>query len=654
MVLGVILSTSVVGAEEVLQNPTSEVVMKEVVVTGTRFEERIERIPANITVIDDEDIRNSNARTVPDLLRGEEGIVVRDWTGSRKQVTVDLRGFGESAPSNVLVLVDGRRVNEIDLSGVDWTQIPIENIERIEILRGTGSVLYGDNAVGGVINIITKIPSQDLALSAGTTFGSYSLNANHLSVSGGQGKFTGSLYGSYESTEGYRENSEYRAKDVGGRIVVDATDFLTLNFSGSYHSDDFGLPGSRTLDELNTNRRGTRTPFNGGSTGDGYLNLGFDLTLADYGQLVTDISYRKRRTSFDLIDFAFFQDFAIETYSITPKYIWNGAVFGHENRLIAGVDFYWADLDRKDYFGSRDFLISLPTIEKDSYGFYFSNDFSVLQNLILSLGARSESADYRVTERDPVTMATTSKTTIKDREPAYSAGLTYVYTGKSSMFVRANRSFRFPNTDELIFSDGLIPQTGRHYETGIRHYLTPGIQASLTFFRAEIKNEIFLDPTPQPPFGLGTNDNHPETLHQGVEFGIRAVLLRHFTLLGNYTYKKATFEEEPFKGNDIPAVPRHTGNLGFRIHDMIPGLVFSADYNYVGSSFLISDQANQLDKLDDYYTIDARLSYTWKNLRTFAGVNNLTDKKYSQYAVAPGAFYPSPERNWVAGVQFVF
>jgi iron complex outermembrane recepter protein len=483
VVLVILLSTGL-HAEEAQQDPRSDGVMKEVVVTGTRFEQQIERIPANITVIEEEDIRNSNARTIPDLLRGEESIVVRDWTGNRKQVTVDLRGFGESASSNVLVLVDGRRVNEIDLSGVDWTQIPLENIERIEILRGTGSVLYGDNAVGGVINIITKIPSQELAFTAGATFGSYSLNAENFSVSGGKGQFTGSLYGSYESTHGYRENGEYRAKDVGGKILFDATDFLTLNFSGSYHSDDFGLPGPRNLDKLNTDRRGTQTPSDGGSTGDGYLNGGFDLSLAEYGQVVADVSYRKRRTTFDLIDFAFFQDFAIETYSITPKYIWNGAVFGHENRLIAGVDFYWADLDRKDYFGSRAFLFGLPTFEKDSYGLYFNNDFSILQNLILSLGARSEKADYQVTERDSVTRVTTSTTTIKEREPAYAAGLTYLYDEKSSVFFRANRSFRFPNTDELNLNYDLKPQIGRHYEAGIRHFFTPLIQTNMTLVQS--------------------------------------------------------------------------------------------------------------------------------------------------------------------------
>ena len=109
--------------------------MKEVVVTGTRTEQSVDRIPANVTVIYEEDIENSNARTVSDVLRSEEGIIVRDWLSNGRTAQVDLRGFGETANANTLVLVDGRRFNEIDLSGTDWTQIPLEQIQRIEIVR---------------------------------------------------------------------------------------------------------------------------------------------------------------------------------------------------------------------------------------------------------------------------------------------------------------------------------------------------------------------------------------------------------------------------------------------------------------------------------------------------------------------------------------
>ncbi|MBW1849190.1 MAG: TonB-dependent receptor, partial [Deltaproteobacteria bacterium] len=130
-------------------------------------------------------------------------------------------------------------------------------------------------------------------------------------------------------------------------------------------------------------------------------------------------------------------------------------------------------------------------------------------------------------------------------------------------------------------------------------------------------------------------------------------------LFGNYTYEEATFEKNPYKNNDIPAVPMHKGGAGFKIHDIVPGLIFSADFNYVGSSYAISDQANDFDKKDDHYTINTMLSYEWKTLKVFAGINNLTNKKYSEYAVmdtflTQRYFYPSPERNYFGGISLEF
>ena len=100
--------------------------------------------------------------------------------------------------------------------------------------------------------------------------------------------------------------------------------------------------------------------------------------------------------------------------------------------------------------------------------------------------------------------------------------------------------------------------------------------------------------------------------------------------------------------------------MGFRIDDIaVTGLVFSAGYNYVGSSHVISDQANNFDKQKSYYTVDAKLAYKYKMLKAFFGVNNLTNQKYSEYGVmdtflTKRNFYPAPDRNWVAGIQFDF
>ncbi len=648
-------------------------VLQEVVVTATRQEEEVRKIPGNVTVITEEDIENSNAKTVLDLLRSEEGIVVRDLLGNGKTAQVDLRGFGETGPFNTLVMVDGRRVNEIDLSGVDWVQIPLNQIQRIEIVRGMGSVLYGDNAVGGVINIITKPPAEKLTAAVRSRVGSYERVKGQASVGGRYENIAGSLSASYDSTDGYRRNGQFRTRDVGGKIVFDPTGYLSLNLSGSHHRDDFGLPGPIPETQLAIDRKSTTRPFDEAETVDQYLNLGADWDLGVYGRVVTDFSYRDRKSKDDFVNFSSSTDRQVETWAITPRYSWSGKIFDHVNTLIAGVDIYASDLDVDYLYGTPMVPSGFADIEKDSYGFYCNNEFSLLENLILSLGARHERVRYDLRQENYLFGLAPLDDTVRDREEAYSLGITFLYNEKSSLFARANRSFRFPLTDELVIFDfftgrirvnsNINPQRGCHYEAGIRHFYTPDIkvlrflnadiEARATLFRAEIKDEIFLN------FATFTNENHPKTLHQGVEIGIKGNFFKKLTVLGNYTFERAKFRREPFQYNEIPAVPRHKANLGFRIYDLIPRLILSANYNFVGTSFLISDQANQFEKMEKYYTIDVRVSYEWKWIKAFVGVNNITNEKYSEYAVLGGFptarnFYPAPERNWIAGLEAGF
>ncbi len=653
------------AADETSHNPT----LPEVVVTAIRSEQETEKIPAHVTVITQQEIQQSSAGTIPDLLRHNAGITVRDLLGNGKNAQVDLRGFGETGPYNTLVLVDGRRVNGIDLSGVDWTQIPIDQVERIEIVRGTGSVLYGDNAVGGVINIITKIPSDRPTASAGMKLGSYDRVQLEASVGGRDDKLGLSLFASSNRSDGYRVNNRYDTIDFGGKFMYDATDVLSLNLNASYHDDTFGLPGPLTQAELDADRRGSSNPQDEGKSSDGYLKAGVDWSVGEFGNVLADVFIRDRKNE------AVFPDSAsplatktgFVTLGFTPRYIWDGTLFDQGNKFIAGADFYWSDQDT-DTFGGFNTPLTTQTavsdISRDTIGFYFNNELSIKEKFVVSLGARYETVRYELSQEDLTGLLGPLNDKSTKSEPAFNAGLSYIYAGKSSLFVRFNRSFRFPLTDEIVYIDwstltikankDLRPQTGKHYETGIRHYLSPGTQLRLTLFRAEIENELFYNPL------AFANENHPETLHQGLEVGFNSDLLDRLSLFGNFTYEDATFEKAPYRGNDIPAVPNIKANLGFKLYDILtPGLLFLADYSYTGSSYAISDQANNFDRLKAYYTINVRLSYQWKTIKAFVGINNITDQQYSEYAVmdtflTQRYFYPAPERNWVAGFQWIY
>jgi iron complex outermembrane receptor protein len=659
-----------VCAEQDQPTDASPATLPEVVVTGSRIEQQVRKIPANVSVITPADIQNTNAKTAADLLRGEEGIVVRDPLGNGNTAAVDLRGFGETATQNVLVLVDGRRVNEVDLSAVDWAQIPIEQIERIEIVRGSGTVLYGDNATAGVINIITKSPSQKFSANGGVTFGSYSRRKVDAYAGGGYKRTAVSLSGSLEDTDGYRENNDYHAGDLGGKLIFDATDRLALNLSGSYHKDRFGLPGTLTQAEVDEDRRQSLDPEDRAKSRDSFITGGIDWDFGVYGEVLADLSYRERisESKFPDESFPFRNDVDTDTIGFTPRYVWDGEILSRGNRLVAGVDLYGSKQDAKSYSGFFAPLPSSPTglsnVDRNSYGFYFNDEFYVLKNLLFTFGARHEKVkyDFDVKDLSDFPLAPLDEST-SESENAFTAGLTFLYGQESSVFARVNRSFRFPLIDELVvfdFDTGQIvvnpelkPQTGMHYEFGVRHYFTPKIRANFTVFRADIDNEIFFN---RPTF---TNENYPETLHQGVEVGARADVINHVALIGNYSYEKATFGNGPFKNNDIPAVPSNRASLGLRIYDIPQGMEFSADYIYAGTSYAISDFENEFEKLDSYFTINLRLTYQWKVIRAFAGINNLTNEKYSEFAVIGGFptqtnFYPAPERNYVVGISTVF
>ncbi len=203
------------GEEEVGPAAVSAGPLEEMVVTATRYPKGLDSIPANVSVITAEEIENSVARNIPDLLRVEAGLHVADIAGNRATYTVDIRGFGETAALNTLVLVDGRRINAADLSGTDWTTMPLDRVDRIEIIRGArSSVIYGDNASGGVINILTR-QGQDFEAGVELGVGSYQGRDASAYIRGSEGRLNYALSGGSQRSDGYRENSATRFDSLG-------------------------------------------------------------------------------------------------------------------------------------------------------------------------------------------------------------------------------------------------------------------------------------------------------------------------------------------------------------------------------------------------------------------------------------------------------
>jgi len=633
----------------------AEASLDTIVVTATRTDENVEKLPSSVTVITEEDISDSTAATVQDILENVEGLIIRDLYGTGTKSTVDSRGFARGV--NTVVLIDGRRINEIDLSGVDWNLIPLENVERIEIVRGSGSVLYGDNATSGVINIITKkgkteTPSIDIE----GQMESFSGSEEHLSINGKSGKYDYYLFGKTRKTDGYRDNGEFSAKDLTGRIGITPTDLFYFDIEGGTHSDEQGLPGGLTEAELKADRKQTLKPLDEVDYDQYYYNAVAGFDFKDHYNL--ELSYGFNNRAFDSSLFFFGSPYTTkrdtDRTELRAKFTARRDLAGRKNVLVAGADSYVSEVDNKSI---SSFGTTISNVEKKETGYYMEDEYFLTPDLTLLAGFRRTVAKFEDTVVDTFSGTGSGEKTIKRNSS--NLGLTYNHVPGGKVFVSYSNGFRLPTTDELFSFDGAItllePEKAVTYEAGISHPLSKDTSASLTVYTMSVEDELFYNPASG---FFGANENISRVKHKGAEAGIETNLTKEIKVSANGTYSKATIESGQFSGNDMPLVPKYGANLSGTA-SLTDELKLSLNANYVGNRFIENDLSNSQEKLDGRTTVDAKLSYGVKNITVFVGVNNLFNKEYSDYAVVNTTgtvknFYPAPERWYYAGLKASF
>ena len=202
--------------------------------------------------------------------------------------------------------------------------------------------------------------------------------------------------------------------------------------------------------------------------------------------------------------------------------------------------------------------------------------------------------------------------------------------------------------------------TSQTFEVGAKAQPVNWFEGSVVYFYTPVKDEIFFTVT-DPIFFTGLNNNIKRTLRQGVELSAKSRWGKALDGFFNYTYTKATFETDVLlfsglarKGDELPLVPRHRATAGFNWHP-IDGLTLSLIGNYVGRQFMLNDEPNNAKRLADYFFLNTRIAYTWKNWTAQVAVNNLTDRKYSTFGVLGAtqpSLVPAPGINAIAGVSY--
>ena len=635
-----------------------------IVVTPSGYAENAFDYPANVTVIGGEDIERSNARFVPDLLRSEAGIHVFDQTFTGKTAVVDMRGFGDTANRNVLVMVDGRRLTEIDNSGVDWAQIPIESVERVEVLRGTGAVLYGDNASAGVINIITKKGAGKSTVGYKYETGSYRLNKQVGEVQGNYGFIQYSGLGKFEATDGYRLNSYYNGYDYDGNMTFNPNDSVSINVAAAYHKDWYGQPAglNRTnIDQIG--RSGSTTPDDWAKTETGYYKISPVIKLTKDtpdSSLALDFWQRKRRSTSE----SHWTDYGggwsrdamqINSAGGSVKYLLKCDIGPTANELILGTDLFSAS----NRILSTDNSVTYLQLEirKDTCGIYASDKMVILDNLILNGGGRYEWAKYVFDEQD----VTNFYSDRKPEEKALDLGIEYKYSPKGALYGRGSRSYRLPATDEFFnrwatvkLNSNLQQQDVKTWEIGIKEDTIKYLKTKFNFFFMDTYNEIFYDPS------TANNGNYDRIQRRGAELSVNSDVNKYLSLYFTYTYINAFFAEGSFAGNKVPMVPANKVDWGV-VLTPFENLSVHFWSNYVGIQRAINDQYATRAKLKDYMVCNLKVTFKYKGWEIFSELNNIFNQKYSEYAAASATstnnnmlFYPAPLLNWRLGTSVKF
>lgn len=644
---------------EVLAEPAADsgrkAVMGEVVVTASREAQGAVSVPADVTVISAEQIEKSTALNVPEVLRTVAGLHVIDVSGNQRNYNVDLRGFGESAQQNVLLLVDGRRVNLPDLSGPDWNLIPLDRIERIEVIRGSrGSVLYGDNATAGVINIITKRGLETQVAATGA-YGSYDTVKGAASVSSAHGIFGYNVAASYLDSDGYRDNSETDNKDVGADLRLDPKQWLRLHLSTGYHYDETHNPGALLQSELDSgvSRRDTSHPFDFDKVEDYYISTGAEADMLSNDLFRLEASFRNRdKSSYGSYAEGLWFDADSETdmLSLTPQFVFRGDFNGIDNMVTLGADYSQV---KQTYDSVGTFGPINARLKKYDIAFFVYDELGIGDHVRLSGGYRADRAKFKY---EPANIGSRTLD-----EEAFNTGINYAFNDRSHLYASFNRGFRYPVLDEQFnyaissVNTSIEPQTSDDYETGGVIETLPGLQVLFSLFYIQTADEIFYNPATY------NNENmNGDTIRRGGNLGLNWQW-RSLQAGGSYTYTWTEFDGGLYDGSQVPNVPHHQAKA-YANYVFDGGLFLGLDAIYVGQRYMISDFQNEFGKADAYTVVNAKVKYDWRRFTFFVNLNNILDKEYSAYSgIAynmagerePG-YYPSPEFNVLAGVTARF
>lgn len=567
-----------------------------------------------VTTIDSKQIKKIGARTLPELLTTIASLQVSQADGIGGRTIISMRGFGDNATNNVLILIDGQPLTNPDSAAPNLNTIPLSSIKEIKIIPTGDSVVYGEQAVGGVINIITK-SSDEIQHSLHINTGSFNTINPELNLAKKYANgFNYQLFGRYLRTDNYRDHNRYWDDVIKTRLGYTASDRTDTYINLEHADTNLLLPGALTKEEAEKDRRQAQnyTDYNDQTTNSGAFFIKhqisqnwlvrFDTSFHDMhgdGILSKTINFTENRQNGQLNSVASGVLNILQT-SLSLNLGFNMKYGNYE----------FNDATEHQFVESAFAHTAIPIGEKLTFG----------------IGGRAAQAQYQNSY---------------DSAVITSLNLTYKLNSNWQLYGYRSGNYRFPKTDEnieLLTKDHqpLKTQTGVSYTVGTT-WTMPILNIDANMYQLELDNEIAY--VPPVAGGLGFNENLPPTRRRGAAINANYSILPQLYLSGGYNYVDAVFNFGLYKGHRIPFVADHKFHLAL-YYDLGEHWHFMTDGIYTGSRFPVADMANQGDKLSAFTIFNFACGYSYKYFNAQLRINNYTNKHYNEYAVYEnGTFY---------------
>ncbi len=631
------------------------------------------RVPAQSYTLGAAELRASGAKDLAEALRGVPGVVLYDQVGNGYQPTLDLRGFNASPVPATVVLLDGVRINEPDFGQVNWQTIPLDDVERVDVLPGP-QTMDGPGALGGVVSITTKRGGRKTSASGSAAAGSFGLQRYAASLDGPAGPFTYRADASRETEDGYRRNSGARLNRGAGRL--DYRDDKTQAWAGyRFADDDLKQAGSLTADEIGRDRtQNVSFVHNDSLLNQGTLGARRALTaetslsfLGDMRRRLENTPLNQGRTSVSTARAA--MDGLLGTLQADDR----RALLGRASALSAGVEVSRdaSDSTSAGSFSGFGFTNSNFDVQRRLGAFAQESIDLVPKTLVLTAGARWDGSTLE--HNDRVTASNSGVRRYEHVSPR--VGLNWNPVAALEAFASLADSFRAPTADEITAlgsftsAPNLRPVKARSVEFGARARGAWG-SASASVYRTVAHDEIY--PVYDPTAGFGQNTNIDKTRRDGLELALKPKWGEAADVFVQYGYTEATFQtaftldKAPFPatqqvktGSSLPQVPRHRLFFGGNAHP-VPGATVGLDELCVSSQFLFGDESNTEARLGGYCVMGGGASYEKNGVQVFVRGDNLLGRRYETRGILgtdPATstlqryLVPAPTVSFSAGVR---